>query len=629
MRSERRSVEGGAGKGSQNKPAAERSWLGAALTALAVALPLCLAVLRGASSAQWRGDLAAVRDQAMVAVGPGGSVSTALTQALCLLPLGSRTFRASLGSALAVAVAAFLLARLTRATLRRVSVGPRLSSLLAAVGALGAALSPTWQHEATIGGGAMVAVVLALGGLNLLIEVTARDAARLTPQTGQRWLLLAAATGAALAESLPAGLALLLIAVGTAIVTRKGPPSRLIGLLWAICAVVAASLIAPLLLRQWAPRSWSDVGHALSATRLAELDVTATRIAAVTTWAQELGVVALGLAAVGGAMGLMRKGPRRATAVLLLWVVVDLLYPLSAAGPGVADPLTALRLLAVGALAALSALGVAEVVGFVWRLDVPMARAAAALMVVFHMTMVAVTSEEAGFEADRSEHFAAEEWTDQALGGLVPSAAVLVHSPELAWRLWAARITRGERPDAVVIPAPLVRTAALGATPFPAEPAVEQLMRDLALTGQSSEYALSTLADARPLYVELDPSWTHRVLSHLAVDGAWLSYAPEALGRSDRKLRGQRVLAPEGRIVKAIDTGWSRDRSTAAVATRTLAEQVTTLALFGEIDAARALLERLQAVAGEVPFVVAARLRLDHAERRRRREVDLRDLLRF
>jgi len=310
-------------------------------------------------------------------------------------------------------------------------------------------------------------------------------------------------------------------------------------------------------------------------------------------------------------------------------IVVDMLYPMAATSGLSPEPLVALRVLALGAFAVASALGVAQLVSYLVRLRVPMARAAAALTVVFYLTAVAVTSEEAGFRADRSEHFGAEEWTDGALSMLPARSAVLVHSPELAWRLWAAKLAAGRRPDVIIIPAALLGRVHMMSALLPSEPAILPLLRDFALKGQASEYSLSFLADSRPLHVDLDPEWSQRLVSHLFIDGVWLRYAPEVLGRSDRQGRGRRMLALDGRIVQGIATGETRDDSSATIVVRAIKQQAAALSLLGMTDGARVLVDRVEGIAAADGFVAAARLRLAYADRRRGRSVELRDLLRF
>ena len=64
-----------------------------------------LAIARGATAAQWRADLPALRDRGLVGVGAGGAVSSVVTQFFGLLPLGSQAERAAAGSALAGLIA--------------------------------------------------------------------------------------------------------------------------------------------------------------------------------------------------------------------------------------------------------------------------------------------------------------------------------------------------------------------------------------------------------------------------------------------------------------------------------------------------------------------------------------------
>jgi hypothetical protein len=622
-------------------PAAPPSALDAVLSAVVVLLPFTLALWRAAGGAQWRADPSAVRDQALVAVGLGGSLSTVLTQALGLLPLGSLAFRASLGAALALGVGAYLVQRIARHLMRAAwaddAVVPRwLGSVLCAVAASAVALSPSWQQEGTVGGGATVATAAALGTLCLALELGSSRQGSLTPEGIRLSLLLAALAGATLAESIPAGaaaLAVLVVSLGvgggaevaSSVVRRAGsrqrtrrPSGRLLALGLATGLGVALALAAPVLLRSFAPRSWGDVGRLLSTSSLAALVPTHQRMLGLGAWIRELGYLSLGLSALGLVVALWRKGSRAAGAALWALVLLDLVYPLAAASSLGAEPLAPLRLL-----------GVASVMRFLLGLRVPMARTAAVLTVVFYATVVAVTCEDAGFETDRSAQVAAEQWTDEALGALPRGSALLVRSPELAWRLWAARTLRGERPDVLVVPAPLLTQVPAMSSLLPAEPALEPLLRDLALEASASEYGLSTLADARPLMVELDPAWTKRLVAHLYVEGLWLRYAPQPLGESDRLPRAGSLLAAESSLGRAIHDGTVRDDGTVLVVARTLKEHAAALSLLGMPADARIALDRLGELRSDDPFVTGARLRLAYAEGQKGRSVELRDLLRF
>lgn len=601
------------------------------LQSTVVVLPFLLALWRSPAAAQWQGDMAAVRDQGLIAVGLGGGVSTVLSQALRLLPVGPLSFRASLGSILALSLASLLLFRIARDLLSNLQTPPRLGSLLAAVAAATATLCPTWQREATVGGGALPAVVLVLAVTWLAMGLADTERAVLTPGHTRRGLLLAVFCGLALAENVPAGLAALLVAVTTVATAGRRPVRGNTSLFIGLAVVCGAVLTAPHFLRPLAPRNWNDLGRALSTTNLAALDVTATRTLALHAWVSEVGIISLGLAALGLVVGLFREQRRAWMAPIVMLMLMDLIYPLSAAARMSADPLIVLRCLALAAFSLSAALGVAVVVRFLYRLQIPMARSAAVLVVVFHMTVVAVACEEAGFVADRSQHVAAEEWTDLALGALPTDAALLVHSPALTWRLWAAQTLKGRRPDVVVIPVPLLSHGRVMANLLPVEPRVGQLLRDFALTGQASEYGLSALADARPLFVELDQTWNRKLVGHLQVEGSWLRYAPQVLGRSDRKPKLEHVLASaNSRITSDMARIEKRDEFSVQVVVKTLKEHAVALSLFGLLEAVNPLLDGIERLKPHDPFLVGARLRVAFAEStKRKREVELRDLLRY
>ncbi len=583
-------------------------WLERVLGVVACALPFGLALARTASSGQWRDDVSAVRDVGLVAVGLGGGVSTVVTQALGLLPLGSLAFRAAFGSALALALAARLLYGLTLRLLAATSPwAPALRAVLAAIATLTAALSPTWQREATVGGGAMIAVVLALGTLAAALRVAPVGAPIRTGTPARAWIALGALVGAAFAESPPTALAL--VAALTAFfaagrlsvpwlrivpgaIAWRSPQRRVVAASIAAAAATAVLLAAPLLLRPLAPRAWVDVGRALSSSSLAALDVAGPRTTALAAWIGEVGVVSLAIAAFGLVMSVLAGRTRSLGLALGVLVAFDSLLPARVAGVLAADPLTALRSLAVAAIGVASAAGVHRFVAALLRARVPMARSGAVLVVVFHLTLVALASEEASFSADRSQQVGAEEWADAALGAIEPSSAVLVRSPSIAWRLWAARITRGERPDVVVVPIPLLSRGRVASSLVAADRSLEPLLRDFALSGAPSEFALSKVADARPLHVELDRAWSRRLVTHLAIRGPWLQYAAQPLGPSDRRM-ALGTAVPLQRLLRTLSESSVPDASTGAVVAATLRGHAAVLDVLGEADAAQAYLDRI------------------------------------
>ena len=194
-----------------------------------------LAIARGATAAQWRADLPALRDRGLVGVGAGGAVSSVVTQFFGLLPLGSQAERAAAGSALALALASASLYRLGRRVVAA-RLGPhrgeaplfddRMTAVLAGVAALTTALSPSWQAEGTVGGGVAVALALVLGGLEATADLTT-EGVSFSPRATRRWLGVAAYAGLAFAESPPAALALFVVASAMVVTSDRRPPSRL------------------------------------------------------------------------------------------------------------------------------------------------------------------------------------------------------------------------------------------------------------------------------------------------------------------------------------------------------------------------------------------------------------------
>jgi hypothetical protein len=600
---------------------------------LAGLVPFSVALARASGAPQWSADVGAVRDHGLAAVGPAGVLSMVATQAIDSLPVGSLAFRGALVSALAVGVAGSALAGLALVLVRRGApgAGSWLAAACALLAALGVALGPTFQREATAGGGVMVAVAAALVALHGLARLADDGAATLRPEATRGWLVLAALAGATFAESVPAGAAIVLVTVVVLALGGKRPPARLAVASGAVAIVTVAVAWAPVVLRAASPRSSSDLGRALAEASFEPAAIAHAGRTAIGRWSSEMGIVALALGVLGVGVAASGRGVVRGLgAGLGALALAEMLV--AHASPSLApDPVAPLSLLGLSTLSLGAALGVARVATLLGRLGGAPARAGVALLVVFHATGVAVTAEEAAFVADRRRHFAAEAWTDAALGGLPPRAAVVVSSEELGWRLWSARLARGERPDVVVVSLPMAQRGELTSHLLSAEPELRPLLRDAALGGRASEYALGILADARPLYVELDPRWGKRLLGHLGVEGAWLRFRAETLGPGDRPVSGH-ALGREGRIARALAGAGGSDTPSRAVVARTLKQHAALSSLVGLHAPAVALIDELDELRPHDPFVTGARLRLAHAARARDPDaarVELRDLLRF
>jgi hypothetical protein len=278
------------------------------------------------------------------------------------------------------------------------------------------------------------------------------------------------------------------------------------------------------------------------------------------------------------------------------FVLADAVFPGGRSSVLATDSIAPLRVLAVGALAVCAVLGVHALALGLQRARIPMARQAAALLVVFQFTLVLVTGDDSAFLADRRAQHGAEVWTDEALAGLPRRSLLLVRSEAVAWRLWAAWVVRGERPDTVVVPLPLLERGSVAGRLVRLEPALAPLVRELAISDRPSEYALSTLADARPLFVEVDPSWDPRLFEHLVPHPLWLRFAPHALGRSDRTVALKRGRRAFRRVLGAALQPAFRDEATLAVLSARTSEQAIVLTALGDKKSALHLVEDLKLI---------------------------------
>jgi hypothetical protein len=574
---------------------------------LSFGVPLLVTLIRASPFTQWRDDLAIVRALGFVPLAGEGTIAGLLTQAASLMPLGGRLLRASLVSALGLAICGRLIFALTARALEANATTPRLTPPLALAAALTATLSATWQLEGTIAGGATLAAALALAGILLRPDARVGDA--------RVWLGFGALVAATALESHAAGAALAVALAAQVLVLGELPTRRSVALFGAGAAIAALLLLLPMVLRPLSGRAWVDLGYGLSSADVTAVDAAAERTGAFAAWLREVGVVSFALALGGGAWALARRRTRWIAAPLALLAALDLAFPAARAGLLAPDALAPVRLLAVASLGVLAALAVHTLALGLMRARFPMARQTAVLLVVFNFTLVLVTGEDSSYVADRRSQNAAEVWTDEAIGNLPHRSLLLVRDPAVAWRLWSARHVRGERPDLVVVPVPLLARGSVAANLLREEPALAPLVRDLVISGRPSEYALSTLADARPLYVELDPSWDQRLMHHLIPRPLWLGFSPHPLGRSDRDAaleRGQRAFE---RVLAAAKLGSYRDAATLSILSSRAREQAVTLAKLGDRDSAHELIAALREINPDDQIAAQITERLDASKR--------------
>jgi hypothetical protein len=313
--------------------------------------------------------------------------------------------------------------------------------------------------------------------------------------------------------------------------------------------VLVATALA---VRAGSPHSFVDLGFGLGQSSLTALDPSTLRSTAFSAWVSDVGPAALALSLGGAVVGMLVRATRPLVMPLLALSAIDLGFAAHPVGTLTLDPSAPARLLALSALAIVGALGVQSAALFLARARLPFAAPAAVLLVVFDFTLVFVGLESSASVAERRTGRATEVWTDEALGSLPKNALLLGRSEAVAFRLWAAQLVRGERPDVVVVPTTLLERGALRRRLLAEETALAGVLRDVALTGRPGEYALSTLADARPLFVELDSGFDERVSDHVVPAAFWLRFRAHPVGRSDRVVAFERATRKGTRAVRAL-----------------------------------------------------------------------------
>jgi hypothetical protein len=140
----------------------------------------------------------------------------------------------------------------------------------------------------------------------------------------------------------------------------------------------------------------------------------------------------------------------------------------------------------------------------------------------------------------------------------------------------------------VVVPATLLERGGLRRRLLESEPALATLLRDIALSGRPGEYALTTLADARPLFVELDESFDARLNDHIVPQSFFLRFRAHPVGRSDRSAALVRAEDRLGRVSAAVVPGDGPDgaAATRSVLLSTLRQRALFLAARGDHETA-------------------------------------------
>ncbi len=572
----------------------------------AVLIPAWAALGRTAVDSSWSDDMATVRGLGLVAVGAPAPISTVVLQAASLVPIGPLTWRAAVASALALAACAALLQAFARRLLDAHVPASFLNAPLAAIAALTATLGPALQREATVGAGSTFVMCAALGIALLLSNRT------MPPPS--RWSLAAALLALLACENPITAAAIAVASVAVTLSARERPDrSTFLAAAFAFVATAAVGSL-PALIRPSATHSWLNLGRSLTTHGLVTIDSVAKATNAVTAWRDDVGSISVALAVVGVVVGLLRKRTRSLVAPAVVLVAADLAFPATSGAVLATDPLMPLRMLAVGAVAIVAALGVQVAATTLIDMGLPMARAGAVLLVMFHLTLVAVASEQSAFTIDRTGFHGASLYADEALVKLEPRSMLLIRSQAIAWRMLSARVVQGARPDVLVVPVTMLHRGSMAARLLAAEPSVASMLRDVAMDGAPKELAVSQLADRRTLYVEVDPQWKTGVTTHLVADGLWLRLSPQPQGASDRKLAIANAQRAFDKMTRAVRVADAVDRATASVVLAAVRQQTVAAAMVGDKKAAQSLVDRIAAFDANDLFVRDMKQRLDHAK---------------
>ncbi len=534
---------------------ASSSAIDRALTLVAALVPAIVAATHATLAADGARDGDVVR---VLGLGFDGSergggfwrgMDAVASAAWMAVPLGTRSFRAALAAAFACALAGACAYVVARALLAACSASSRgagrgapkedeaesargivLRRFVALVAALSVGLSPTWQLEGTAVGGAALAAVVALVPLVLLVR-------------GAPMVFVAALTGLACAGGAAPALASLLSCaswLAATWATRSRPVASAASQrrLATMAGAFACGLVPLVAFAAWRRGAVEYVllGGSSAALRPAAFHPVAFA-------RDQIGVVICALASAGLVLSLLARDARPHAAALVALLVAGL--------GGAALGWHAAPQIALAAATLLAGVTMQAIVVAVARARVPFATASAAMVVVLELAFPAVALDEASFAASARAATADAPWSEEIAGALPPRAILVLRGRDVTRRFLAARASGDLRGDLT-----LLRIDDLGARAalreLPREPALAPLFRDMALAGAPSEFALASLAAARPLALQFDPAWERTLARHLVPAGALDLFFQEPRGAVDRKRALDAFLAGRDRLARAL-----------------------------------------------------------------------------
>jgi hypothetical protein len=503
-------------------------------------------------SGTWSNDHDTVRLLSGSAVDVSGILSFALAGIFRLIPIGTEIARAGLASAFGAAWFAWFAYQLTRHTLMRDGIRTGYACWLAVGSSLLVTLGSTVQQVATVPNGSTAAAAISLACVWLLMRFGDRLSATEGAESGgeeqcQRLHQIGGLIALAWLESVTAGLlsttnALLLWALWRKRFTRPAVLALLSGLLavlfclglpWFLArrSLVAASIERSSIEGLLALRPFSGLAGRFSA------------------WKADLTTVWCGIAVIGLVLLLLGTERRSGGWAVVSSVVATALLPTDVCSATCRDATASM--VGLAALSTAAAKGVWEVVRWMSRRRPSAAALSATLSVLFLGVTVLARNEDPTLITDNYRSLGAEAWTDEALAVLPVHSMILARRQSIVDRLSAAQVSDGLRPDVLVVPLERATHRRIVTPLLAAEPALAAVLRDLAINGRPSENALSSLADSRPLFVEVDGNWDARLRDHLLALPFYHRVFSQTLGRSDRAPALQSGRSAVARILEA------------------------------------------------------------------------------
>jgi hypothetical protein len=504
-------------------------------------LPAVVAALHVGNVADAAHDEGIVRTLGLGWTGVWRGADALVAALFLVLPLGTRAARVAFASAVVCGVAGAVLYQLARRLLAACSAEPggpdRLGTVIAGVASMTATLSAPWLLESTSVAGSSLGALLALAPLLVAVEMQSRRQVTLLP-------LLACSLGLAVGYEPLVGLAAV-ASVGALWLMLGSARSKLtVG-----PSVVAAALLglAPMALSLAGKRSTL----AIMAAPLARSAGEGAPSAGLTAFLHvEVGWFGLALAAAGIALALLRKQARAAAAALVVLAVMGLGSTTLGAPFGPAR-FGAPVLAAMGALWVLAAVAMHAIVRAVATARVPLATASASMIVLIEVTFPVLAADDSLQRLDARGPSPAAVWGEVAFGALPARSVVLVRQPRMLTRLLAARATGELRGDLTLIPLGDI-TGPLASRELHLEPRLAPLWRDLLLSEAPDEWALSSLAAARPLVLPIEPRWDRALARHFVPVGLLAIFEPEPRGASDRTRALDAFAADRERLGRAL-----------------------------------------------------------------------------